>query len=150
MIKGREKASMAGKRAVTLAIGAATTVVALSTIAPAAQAAAQTTPKTAVSSSQVPAACRIAAQTSVRGSDDLRLWKCDGTGGTRVGYHGEFLSGRKGDQLYLQSASGLDYVQVNIPGSGTYNTATVGDNGGPWAACVRVPNGGEHCTSHAW
>ncbi|MER7504212.1 hypothetical protein AB0L05_22455 [Nonomuraea pusilla] len=76
----------------------------------------------------------------------VRLWHCDGTAGTANGYHGQLLSGRRGDQLYLRSATGTITALVNVPRTGDFNTRTVGDHGSPWRACMHVPNVGQSCT----
>ncbi len=74
----------------------------------------------------------------------VHLWKCDGAGGTRVGYHGQIVGAQAGDRLYLRSGLNAVTVPVYITKAGTYNTAaTVGDNGGPWRACADIVNVGE-------
>lgn len=83
-----------------------------------------------------------AAFRSVRGG--LYLWRCP------TSYHGQIAGGLRGDQLYLRSGAGTTTRLVNIPATGDYNTGTVGDFGGPWAACLKIPNRAEVCTAHAW
>lgn len=78
------------------------------------------------------------------------LWSCDGTGGTRNGYHGQIVNARAGDQVWLESPTGARHVYRTAPGSGNYNTATVGDHGGPWKACIHVPRAGTTCTDRGW
>ncbi|GGK96275.1 hypothetical protein Sme01_31760 [Sphaerisporangium melleum] len=104
----------------------------------------------AAAGGQALAACRIAAGPEYLSGRTVRLWFCDGTGGTANGYHGQVLSGRAGDQLYLRSATGTITALVNVPATGDYNTRTVGDHGGPWRACVHIPNEGQICTVAAW
>lgn len=143
MLKERRKILNTGKRALTLAIAASTMAVALSTIAPVAQATTQTSTRT-----PVPAPCRIAAQAG----SFLFLWKCDGTAGTRNGYHAQLINAYKGDKVYLRSAAGTKTGEVTSPRDGVdLNSTTVGDNGGPWAACFLAnPELIEICTDHAW
>jgi hypothetical protein len=88
------------------------------------------------------AACVSAASRAVRSG--LYLWRCP------TSYHGQIVGGLKGDQLYLRSGAGTITRLVNIPATGNYNTGTVGDYGGPWAACLKIPNQAEVCTAHAW
>jgi hypothetical protein len=143
MLKERRKILKAGKRALTLVIGASTMAVALSTIAPVAQAATQTSTRT-----PVPAPCRIAASVG----DYLYLWKCDGTAGTRNGYHAQEIHAHKGDRVYVKSNAGNTTGGVTASRDGVdLDSLTVGDNGGPWAACFTAfPELFVTCTDHAW
>lgn len=99
-------------------------------------------PATAEPAATAPAACVSAAWQPVRSG--LYLWRCP------TSYHGQVVGGLKGDQLYLRSGAGTITKLVNIPATGNYNTGTVGDFGGPWAACLKIPNRAEVCTAHAW
>ncbi|TDD11656.1 hypothetical protein E1218_35695 [Kribbella turkmenica] len=65
---------------------------------------------------------------------NVRLWWCDGTQGTRRGYHAQgYLAG--GGAVWLVSAAG-DPVAFTTSGvSGWFNSKTVGDYGAPWKAC---------------
>lgn len=108
------------------------------------------TPTTAGATALAP--CRIVADTH---GGSLRLWYCDGTGGTRNGYHGQAVGAFEGDQLFLRSAAGTKTAVVNIPRNGNYDTATVGSQGGPWKACYdpwpTAPGvGDEFCTAAGW
>ncbi|MGV9383811.1 hypothetical protein ACWDRB_48905 [Nonomuraea sp. NPDC003707] len=77
------------------------------------------------------------------------LWWCDGTSGTRRGYHGQIQNVVDGDQVYLRSGTGSITALVNITWTGgNEDTPTVGDWGAPWAACITVRNVGETCTAH--
>jgi len=104
-----------------------------------------TSPATAAATepaATAPAACVSAASRAVRSG--LYLWRCP------TSYHGQIVGGLRGDQLYLRSGAGTITKLVNIPATGNYNTGTVGDFGGPWAACLKIPNQAEVCTAHAW
>ncbi|GAB2835261.1 hypothetical protein GCM10027176_44420 [Actinoallomurus bryophytorum] len=69
-------------------------------------------------------------------------------GGAAVGAGG--WRGRRVAQLFLRSGADTITGLRTLPASGDYNTVTVGDFGGPWAACLAIPNQGEVCTAHAW
>ncbi len=97
---------------------------------------------TGSSAGRAPAACVPAAHRAVRSG--LYLWRCP------TSYHGQIVGGLRGDQLYLRSGAGTITRLVNIPATGDYNTGTVADFGGPWAACLKIPNQAEICTAHAW
>ena len=80
----------------------------------------------------------------------IRLWWCDGTSGTRRGYHGQVLYTSSGsEQLFLRSGTGFVTVPVSIPDDGavSHNTDTVGDWGSPWRTCLQIAHVGEKCTA---
>jgi len=60
----------------------------------------------------------------------VHLWLCDN------GWHGQITSVATNDSVWLVSAAGTNFGFARVPaGETSANSATVGQNGGPWRAC---------------
>ncbi|MFF4625314.1 hypothetical protein [Nonomuraea jabiensis] len=88
---------------------------------------------TAESSAATAAPCRKAASAN---GDTVRLWYCNGTGGTKRGYHGAALLSN-GANVSLRDGRGQNVVnpKVATSGRGWYNTPTTVWSG-PFKVCT--------------
>lgn len=148
----REFTKVRNRLAVASALAAGTLAVALFNPAPVRAAIAQQGP----AGQSVGAAFHSASMKALDGPCRIlkiyalvRLWWCDGTQGTRRGYHGDgYLGG--GGAVWLVSAAGTPTAFTTSNVSGWFNTPTVGDHGAPWRACKhnRPIDSPHECTAY--
>ncbi|MEU5876486.1 hypothetical protein [Spirillospora sp. NPDC047279] len=105
-------------------------------MAPAQSVTAESSAAAAGSGVTAAAPCRKAASAN---GDTVRLWYCNGTGGTKRGYHGQALLNKAGNEITLRSSSGTVMTRTRITYTGVlhrwFNTKTI-PGPGPFRACT--------------